>query len=96
MQRAMAAEAEASREANATFIAAEGEKNASVVMKEAGDVMSQCPLSIQLRCLQTLNTVAANDNSTITFPLPIDLLFELFDVKENENEDADGLLSLIQ
>ncbi|KAL5018851.1 hypothetical protein ScPMuIL_004573 [Solemya velum] len=74
LQRAMAAEAEASREARAKVVAAEGEKNASRALKEAADVLAESPAAIQLRYLQTLNSIAAERNSTIIFPLPIDLL----------------------
>lgn len=74
MQRAMAAEAESSREARAKVIAAEGEMKASRSLKEAADVMSESPAALQLRYLQTLNSIAAEKNSTIIFPLPIDMI----------------------
>jgi len=74
LQRAMAAEAEASREARAKVIAAEGEMNAARALKEASDVISESPQALQLRYLQTLQTISAEKNSTIIFPLPIDLL----------------------
>ncbi|XP_077978124.1 stomatin-like [Glandiceps talaboti] len=74
LQRAMAAEAEASREAKAKIIAAEGERNASRALKEAADVISESSSALQLRYLQTLNSISAEKNSTIIFPLPIDLL----------------------
>ncbi|XP_041368260.1 band 7 protein AGAP004871-like isoform X2 [Gigantopelta aegis] len=74
LQRAMAAEAEATREARAKVIAAEGEQKASRALKEAADVLSESPAALQLRYLQTLNTISAEKNSTIIFPLPIDLL----------------------
>ncbi|CAL4112532.1 unnamed protein product [Meganyctiphanes norvegica] len=74
LQRAMAAEAEASREARAKVIAAEGEQKASRALKEAADVISESPAALQLRYLQTLSTISAEKNSTIIFPLPIDLL----------------------
>ncbi|XP_052789876.1 band 7 protein AGAP004871-like isoform X1 [Mya arenaria] len=74
LQRAMAAEAEATREAKAKVIAAEGEKKASYALKEAADIMSESPAALQLRYLQTLNSIAAEQNSTIVFPLPLDLL----------------------
>lgn len=79
LQRAMAAEAEASREAKAKVIAAEGEMNASRKLKEAADVMSNSPNAMQLRYLQTLSTISAEKNSTIVFPLPIDLISALVD-----------------
>ncbi|KAL8612817.1 Mechanosensory protein 2 [Nucella lapillus] len=74
LQRAMAAEAEASREARAKVIAAEGEHKASRALKEAADVISQSPAALQLRYLQTLNGISAEKNSTIIFPLPIDIM----------------------
>ncbi|KAG7476553.1 hypothetical protein MATL_G00084160 [Megalops atlanticus] len=74
LQKAMAAEAEATREARAKVITAYGEMNASRALKEASREISQSPSALQLRYLQTLNTIAAEKNSTIIFPLPIDLL----------------------
>ncbi|KAK3742897.1 hypothetical protein QZH41_018931, partial [Actinostola sp. cb2023] len=74
LQRAMAAEAEATREARAKVIAAEGEKNASRSLKEAADIIAENPQALQLRYLQTLTTISAEKNSTIIFPLPIDFL----------------------
>ncbi|XP_052789989.1 band 7 protein AGAP004871-like [Mya arenaria] len=74
MQRAMAAEAESTRDARAKVILAEGEKKASRSLKEASDILSQSPTAIQIRYLQTLNSIAAERNSTIIFPLPIDML----------------------
>jgi erythrocyte band 7 integral membrane protein len=77
LQRAMAAEAEASREARAKVIAAEGEMNAARCLKEASEVISESPQAIQLRYLQTLQTISAEKNSTIIFPLPINMLNKL-------------------
>ncbi|XP_042207896.1 band 7 protein AGAP004871-like isoform X2 [Homarus americanus] len=74
LQRAMAAEAEAAREARAKVIAAEGEQRASRALKEAADVINESPAALQLRYMQTLNAISAEKNSTIIFPLPIDLL----------------------
>ncbi|CAK6957969.1 stomatin (EPB72)-like 3a isoform X2 [Scomber scombrus] len=74
LQRAMAAEAEASREARAKIIAAEGEMKASRALKEASLVISESPSALQLRYLQTLSSIAGEKNSTIVFPLPIDML----------------------
>ncbi|CAL1570205.1 unnamed protein product [Knipowitschia caucasica] len=78
LQRAMAAEAEASREARAKIIAAEGEMNASRALKEASLVIAEAPSALQLRYLQTLNTIAAEKNSTIIFPVPIDIMQAFF------------------
>lgn len=55
-------------------IAAEGEQKASRALKDAADVISDNPAALQLRYLQTLNTIAAEKNSTIIFPLPVDML----------------------
>ncbi|KFM02307.1 Stomatin-like 3, partial [Aptenodytes forsteri] len=74
MQRAMAAEAEAAREARAKIVAAEGEMNASKALKQASVVLAESPAGLQLRYLQTLATLAAENNSTIVFPLPINML----------------------
>jgi len=74
LQRAMAAEAEAAREARAKVIAAEGEHKASRALKDAADVMRESPAALQLRYLQTLNSISAEKNSTIIFPLPIDFM----------------------
>jgi len=74
LQRAMAAEAEAAREARAKVIAAEGEHKASRALRHAAEVITNCPAAIQLRYLQTLNSISAENNSTIVFPVPIDLL----------------------
>ena len=113
MQRAMAAEAEAHREANAkvssstewwrqrtanyllyTFIstlscgmiscdfmqviAANGERSASEKLRQAADIIDESPAALQLRYLQTLNTISAENNHTYVFPLPIDLLMQFF------------------
>ncbi|XP_076455010.1 band 7 protein AGAP004871-like [Babylonia areolata] len=74
LQRAMAAEAEAAREARAKVIAAEGEQKASIALKEASEIISESPTALQLRYLQTLNSISAEKNSTIIFPLPIELM----------------------
>ena len=70
----MAAEAEAAREARAKVIAAEGEQKASKALKEAADVISESPIAIQLRYLQTLTQIASEKNSTIVFPIPLEML----------------------
>ncbi|XP_035683897.1 band 7 protein AGAP004871-like isoform X2 [Branchiostoma floridae] len=85
LQRAMAAEAEATREARAKVIAAEGEKNASRALKEASEVISESPAALQLRYLQTLNAISAEKNSTIIFPLPVDLLRGILPFGSNGN-----------
>ena len=70
----MAAEAESSREARSKVIAADGEKNAAVSLKEAADTLNQNSVALQLRYLQTLSNIAAENNSTIIFPIPIEFL----------------------
>ncbi|XP_059092154.1 band 7 protein AGAP004871-like isoform X1 [Tigriopus californicus] len=77
LQRAMAAEAEAAREARAKVIAAEGEQKASRALRDAADVITTSPSAIQLRYLQTLNSISAEKNSTIIFPIPLDLISNL-------------------
>jgi regulator of protease activity HflC (stomatin/prohibitin superfamily) len=77
MQRAMARQAEAERERRAKVIAADGEFQASERLRDAANVMAQEPITVQLRYLQTLTEVAAENNSTIVFPIPIDLI-EMF------------------
>ena len=72
MKRAIAKQAEAERERRAKVIAAEGEYQAAEKLLEAAKVMTREPISLQLRYLQTLNQIAAENNSTIVFPIPID------------------------
>lgn len=74
MQRAMATEAESSREARAKVIAAEGEQKAAIALKDAADVINKSPVAVQLRFLQTLTDIAVEKNNTIVFPIPIELL----------------------
>ncbi|CAN7939145.1 unnamed protein product, partial [Ixodes hexagonus] len=79
MQRAMAAEAEAVREGRAKVVAAEGEERAARSLREAADIIAQAPAALQLRYLQTLATIATNQNSTIVFPLPLEMMRGLLD-----------------
>ena len=74
MQRAMAKQAEAEREKRAKIIHAEGEFTASQQLANAAQVIGSQPATLQLRYLQTLTEIAAEKNSTIVFPLPIDLI----------------------
>ena len=74
MKRAMAKQAEAERERRAKVTAAEGEFQASQKLMEAAKIIAQEPISLQLRYLQTLAEIATEQNSTIVFPLPIDIL----------------------
>jgi regulator of protease activity HflC (stomatin/prohibitin superfamily) len=73
MQRAMARQAEAEREKRSKIIHAEGEFQASQRLAEAAGVLATEPAAIQLRYLQTLSEIATENNSTIAFPIPIDL-----------------------
>ncbi len=74
MQRAMAKQAEAEREKRAKIIHAEGELGAAKQLDEAAQVIGREPASLQLRYLQTLTEIAVEKNSTIIFPLPIDII----------------------
>ncbi|XP_022213623.2 band 7 protein CG42540-like isoform X2 [Drosophila obscura] len=74
LQRSLASEAEAVREARAKIISAEGERNASQALKEASDVMSQNKITLQLRHLQILTAIAAEHNCTIIFPFPMEVM----------------------
>ena len=74
MQRAMARQAEAEREKRAKVIHAQGEFEASQQLHNAALVMQQTPIAIQLRYLQTLTEIATEKNSTVVFPLPIDMI----------------------
>ncbi len=74
MQRAMAREAESERERRAKVIAAAGEFEAATKLREAADLMSGNPTTIQLRYLQTLSDMTSESTSTIVFPLPIDII----------------------
>jgi regulator of protease activity HflC (stomatin/prohibitin superfamily) len=84
MQRAMARQAEAERERRAKIIAAEGEFQAAEKLRGAADVMAGNPVTLQLRYLQTLIEIGADHNSTVVFPLPIDLLKPLLDVANKQ------------
>lgn len=74
MQRAIAKQAEAERERRAKVIHAEGEFQAAQKLSQAAKVMSEHPISVQLRYLQTLTDIAAENNSTTVFPVPIDFM----------------------
>jgi regulator of protease activity HflC (stomatin/prohibitin superfamily) len=74
MKRSMAAQAEAERARRAKVINAQGEFQASTKLREAAEIMTPYPMAMQMRYLQALAEVAADKNSTIVFPLPIELL----------------------
>ncbi len=84
MQRAIARQAEAERERRAKVIHAEGEAQAAEKLLAAANVMSAYPAAIQLRYLQTLAGISAENNSTVVVPLPIDLLTTFLKRKEKE------------
>lgn len=82
MQRAMAKQAEAEREKRAKIIHAEGEFSASQRLTEAAHMLASEPLTMQLRYLQTLTEIGVEKNTTIVFPLPVDILSSLTKVME--------------
>jgi len=84
MQRAMARQAEAEREKRAKIIHADGEFQAAQRLQEAAVVMQKEPVTLQLRYLQTLTEIATEKNSTIVFPLPIDVLQPFFNLKREK------------
>jgi len=83
MQRAMAREAEAERERRAKVISARGELQASAELRDAARTLSESPVSIQLRYLQTLLELGADQNSTVVFPLPMDIVRPLLDLADH-------------
>ena len=88
MQRAMAKQAEAERERRAKIINAEGEFQASARLLEAGEILNKQPVTIQLRFLQTLREVATENNSTIIFPIPIDLFKPFIKMLEKNDKEV--------
>jgi regulator of protease activity HflC (stomatin/prohibitin superfamily) len=89
MQRAMARQAEAERERRAKIIGAEGEAQASMKLAEAAQVLETQPMSLTLRYLQTLLEIGAANNTTIVFPLPLDLVTPFTDLARHVAE-SDG------
>ena len=79
----MAKQAEAERERRAKVIRAEAEAQAATRLAEAADVISRNPATLQLRYLQTLSEIGIEQNSTIVFPLPMDLLKPLIGAAEH-------------
>jgi regulator of protease activity HflC (stomatin/prohibitin superfamily) len=88
MQRAIARQAEAERERRAKIIHAEGEFSASQRLTDAANKMAEQPVAIQLRYLQTLTEIATEKNSTIVFPVPVDLLRGLLGQMDRGRETA--------
>jgi regulator of protease activity HflC (stomatin/prohibitin superfamily) len=91
MQRAIAAQAEAERERRAKVIAATGEFQAAAKLAEAAAVLSREPIAITLRYLQTLIEIGTEKNTTIVFPLPIDMLSQLAGARPQVAVDAPAL-----
>ncbi len=89
MRRSMAAQAEAERERRAKIIHADGEFQASERLAQAGAIISREPTTLQLRYLQTLTEIASEKNSTIIFPLPIEL-FKAFALKGAAPSNGDS------
>jgi regulator of protease activity HflC (stomatin/prohibitin superfamily) len=86
MQRAMARQAEAERTRRAKIINAEGEFQASQKLGEAADVIAQHPIAFQLRLLQTMTEVAAEKNSTLVLPIPVELFKPFIEAMESTNK----------
>lgn len=87
MKRAMAAQAEAERERRAKIIAAQGEFQAAQKLTEAAKIMETSPITIQLRYLQTLNIIAAENNSTTVFPIPLEFFKPFAKYLSNQEND---------
>jgi regulator of protease activity HflC (stomatin/prohibitin superfamily) len=83
MQHAIARQAEAERERRAKIINAEGEFQAAAKLAQAADVIGENPTTIQLRYLQTLREIGATQNSTVVFPMPIDMLGQVLHAVRN-------------
>ena len=77
MVRAISKQAEAEREKRAKIIHAEGEMSAAVKLREAASILAQEPISVQLRYLQTLTEIGAENNTTVVFPLPVDIFAKI-------------------
>jgi regulator of protease activity HflC (stomatin/prohibitin superfamily) len=87
MQRAMARQAEAEREKRAKIIHAEGEYQAAEQLADAAEIINQNPVTIQLRYLQTLTEIGAEKNTTIAFPIPVDMLSAIMGGNGNGSSD---------
>ncbi len=91
MQRAMAREAEAERERRAKVISARGELEASAQLRDASITLSESPASLQLRYLQTLLELGADQNSTVVFPIPIDIISPFLDAMRQQPPPSTGV-----
>jgi len=90
MQHAIARQAEAERERRAKIINAEGEFQAAAKLAQAADVIGENPTTIQLRYLQTLREIGATQNSTVVFPMPIDMLGPVLQAVRNTDTAAES------
>jgi regulator of protease activity HflC (stomatin/prohibitin superfamily) len=88
MQHAIARQAEAERERRAKIINAEGEFQAAAKLAQAADVIGQNPVTLQLRYLQTLREIGGSQNSTVVFPMPIDLVKPMLDAVGQSGREA--------
>jgi regulator of protease activity HflC (stomatin/prohibitin superfamily) len=91
MQRAMARQAEAERERRAKVINAEGEYQAAEKLASAAAILGREPSALQLRYLQTLIEIGAEQNSTIVFPLPLDMLKPFLDGAASSGAASNGI-----
>jgi regulator of protease activity HflC (stomatin/prohibitin superfamily) len=94
MVRAIAKQAEAERDRRAKIIHAEAEFQASQTLVNAAKILSSIPAAMQLRYLQTLTEIGAEQNSTIVFPMPIDIIKPFLQIIEKTAKGADGSLAL--
>jgi regulator of protease activity HflC (stomatin/prohibitin superfamily) len=88
MIRAIARQAEAERERRAKIIHAEGEVGAAANLEKAAEMMARQPIAIQLRYLQTLVEIGTEKNTTVVFPLPMDILSNLSKLLEKSAREA--------
>jgi regulator of protease activity HflC (stomatin/prohibitin superfamily) len=91
MQRAMARQAEAEREKRSKIIHAEGEAQAAERLSEASRILAREPAALQLRFLQTLAEIATENNSTIVFPIPIDILRPFYEKSVSQPTPGDEI-----
>ncbi|MFH1992917.1 MAG: slipin family protein [Pseudomonadota bacterium] len=89
MQRSMAKQAEAERERRAKVINAEGEFQAATKLAQASEIIREHPMALQLRYLQTMREMSAEQNTTIVFPFPIDFFKSFMDVMRKGGKDKD-------
>jgi regulator of protease activity HflC (stomatin/prohibitin superfamily) len=90
MQRAIARQAEAERERRAKIISADGEFQAAEKLSQAAEIFSRHPATLQLRYLQTLLDIGVNQNSTIIFPLPLDMVKPFLGLQESDDQRGSG------